>query len=137
MAVRTTSDDVKAILGRNYSSRESLDLTPFIVTASNLVDWVDGTCSPGTLTASTLELIERWLAAHFYAHADQLFSSKSTNGASGSFQGQTGMNLNSTQYGQTALSLDTTGCLSRRVKEIEQGGTNVVSLDWLGTEYTD
>ena len=80
------------------------------------------------LTAEEARVLETLLAAHFYAHRDQLYTSKSTMDASASFQGQFGMGLKSTQYGQTALSLDPSGCLSAIDARIGVRPT----LTWLG-----
>ena len=127
---RTTSGNVQGILSSHYDG--TAVLTPFIDTANSLVSRVATADTLVTLSAVDLELIERWLAAHFYAHADQLMTSKSTGGASGSFQGQTGMVLESTQYGQTAMLLDSTGYLSRLSNETKTGTKQKAQLFWLG-----
>lgn len=115
MSQRTTIDAVKTLMasGRDYDLTLSPDVQPYVDTAASVVDDVEacGVRRGEPYTDAKLELIERWLAAHYYKQSDQPYSSKSTAGASGSFQGQTGMYLESTKYGQTALSLDTTGCL--------------------------
>lgn len=126
MAVRTDSTSVQGVLMDDYGSGK--DLTGFILTASRIIDRV-ATCASNkgkTLDSEELELLERWLAAHLYCQSDQPYSSKSTSRASGSFQGQTGMMLDSTKYGQTAKLLDSSGCLTTLEKR------QVVSLDWLG-----
>jgi hypothetical protein len=74
-----------------------------------------------------LELIERWLSAHFYALSDQTLASKSTSKASGSFHGQTQMDFDSTKYGQAAQNIDTSGCL-RAIGKRQFG-----SSKWLGS----
>jgi len=126
---RTTSDNVKGILLTNYDTAASPSLTPFIDTASAMVDALVTKASSRSLTinATLLEIIERWLSAHYYAHADQLLTSKSTAGASGSFQGQSGMGLDSTQYGQAAKRLDPTGILAGM-----DDSAGVVEMHWLG-----
>ena len=127
---RTNSDDVEAILGGHYDG--STDLDPFILTASSLVSKCSSADTGGVHSASDLELIERWLAAHFYAHSDQLPQNKSTGGASAGFQGQTAMVFNSTQYGQTALALDTTGYLAKLQQQASIGPIKAGAA-WLGT----
>lgn len=128
---RTSAAAVKLLLMDDYGPREdgSLpDLAPFIDTASLLVDRV-ATCATAkgkTLSTTELELVERWLAAHCYAMADQPYSSRSTQGASGSFQGQTGMALDGTKYGQTAQMVDVSGCLAAL------GKRQAASMAWLG-----
>lgn len=138
MAQRTTVADVKAVLlpGKDYDTEDAPSLQPFIDTATVIVDRV-ATCATDrdkTLTSGELELIERWLAAHLYAMSDQTYASKSTAGASASFHGQTGMHLEATKYGQTAVTLDYSGCLTAIGKRQTARGA------WLGkrkSEQTD
>lgn len=108
---RTNSSNVANILLDNYDGTTVLDR--FIDTAASLTNKVSTNDTASELDAADLELIERYLAAHFYCLADPLYASKSTGGASGSFQGQTGMGLDFTPYGQTAKRLDVTGYLAR------------------------
>lgn len=129
---RTTDAAVRSII--DTDSDVSLD--GFIKTASGLVTWLDGKDTAGVLTDEQLETIEMWLTAHFYAHKDQLFQSKSTGRASGSFQGQTAMILSSTQYGQTAMLLDVTGNLAALNQETLTGNKKSANLFWLGTELS-
>lgn len=115
---RTSTANVALVLGSHYVSGSSPDLQAFIDTASLIVSRVN-TCATTkgvTLSTEELEMIERYLAAHYFSHADQLYQSKSTNGASGSFQGQTGKGIESSQYGMTALQLDPSGCLNAITK---------------------
>lgn len=109
---RTTAEAVQGLLGRQYDEDLSVDV--FIDTASVVVDRMVQCAARKsvTFTAAELELIERWLACHYYGSSDQFLSSKSTGGASGSYQGQTAMGLEGTKYGQSALGLDHSGCLS-------------------------
>lgn len=128
MAVRTTPGLVAEILGRNYDGRTPL--TVFIRIASSFVDRVV-TCAAAqdpafTHTATELKDIETLIAAHAYQAMDQGYSSKSTAGASGQFQGQTAMYLEGTKYGQLAIVADTSGC----VKSLST--QNVAGMDWLG-----
>lgn len=127
---RTTTEAVIALLttGRDYDTENNPDVGQFIDTASVIVDRVR-TCSSNRgkgLLDSELELVERWLAAHCYACSDQPYASKSTAGASGSFQGRTGLALEGTKYGQMALTVDYSGCLSAISKRQTAGGF------WLG-----
>lgn len=115
---RTDADAVKGILLDDYDPApevgDAVDLSPFIATATVIVSRV-ATCAAAkdlTLSAEELELIERWLAAHCYAMSDQTLASTSTEGASASFHGQTGMRLEATKYGQMATTLDFSGCLT-------------------------
>ena len=127
---RTTAAAVQAVLapGKDYDTEDEPSLDPFIDTATAIVDRVEdcAVAKDRTLTDAELELIERWLAAHLYAMSDQTYASKSTAGASASFHGQTGMHLEATKYGQTALTVDYSGCLSAISKR------QVARLVWLG-----
>lgn len=131
---RTDSDTVKGVLrlgsvGGDYDDVVgNPSLIPYIDAATLVVDRVASCAARRSRTLSTDELlkIETWLAAHFYAMSDQTYSSKSTSGASGSFHGQTGMNLDATKYGQTAKTLDYSGCLTAIDKRAFAGFT------WLG-----
>jgi hypothetical protein len=129
MSIRTTERAVKAILGSHYDG--SAGLHPFIDTASSLVD--DIAAADPAIVSSRLELIERWLAAHYYEHSDPIAQSRSTGKASGQFQGQTGMGFDSTKYGQEAKRLDTSGLLVR----LDQPLRPKASCTWLGKQPRD
>lgn len=125
---RTQSVDVVAILGRDYATAQAPSLDGYIATANAMVNRV-AQCAidnEDPLSDVELELIERWLAAHYYCQSDKPYASKSTGGASASFHGQTAMRLESTLYGQTALGLDFSGCLDGLTKG------NVATMTWLG-----
>lgn len=127
---RTDATTVKAILGSNYDTVANPDLTYVIRSASVLTDQV-AACAVAKgvpLDDPSLLEIETNLAAHFYARQDQLYSSRSTGRASGSFQGQTGMSLNASQYGQTAMLFDPSGCLPA----MNKGSVKPARLGWLG-----
>lgn len=128
----TTPGAVQDILGPHWDG--STSVSPFIRTAAALVSWLQSQDTEGLLTDELLEEIETYLAAHFYAHSDQLFQSKSTGKASASFQGKTGMVLSSTQYGQTAMVLDVAGLLAQRSADAEKGTRRTMRAIWLGTD---
>lgn len=133
---RTNTSKVKEILGDNYGPKldgNLPNLQPFIDAASLVVSRV-AICAAAkgmTLSGAELEMIERWLSAHGYALMDQTRASDSTDGASASFHGQTGMGLESTRYGQYAMTLDYSGCLSAIAKRRFGGMT------WLGKTKTE
>jgi hypothetical protein len=109
---RTDAAAVQAILGKNWDNLTVV--TPFIETASMVMDGVAACAIDNgeTLTDFELEIIERWLSAHYYLIMDQIFSAKRSEGAIAQFQGKTNMYLESTIYGQTAMRLDRSGCLN-------------------------
>lgn len=109
---RTTSSAVETLLAGDYDGTTSL--TPHIDTATAIVDRVEDCAAARdrTLTEVELELIERWLAAHFYAMVDQPYQSKTTGRSSATFQGRTGMHFEATKYGQSAVNVDYSGCLA-------------------------
>lgn len=117
---RTTAPSVKAVLGQNYDTRNNPSLSPYIDTASALVDEVVRLAADYSrvLSAHTAELIERWLAAHYYTVMDPLYVSQGTLSSSGSF--------NPRSYKDVAIELDTTGILAGLLKQNRAGG------EWLG-----
>lgn len=131
IVARTTDGAVQSLLGPNYDG--VTDLLEVITTASVFVDLVVAcnTRKGGLALGDTqLERIEAYVACHLYGHGDQFYQSRSTQGASGSFQGQTSqLGLEGSQYGQTALRLDTSGCLNAINNKSRAGMT------WLGTSH--
>lgn len=127
--MRTTSVLVKGILGDNYDTLVNPDLTPAITAANMVMNRVATMASTKGMALSTteLELIERWLSAHFYCVNDPLYTSRSTQGASGSFQvGQAIEGFGSTEYGRQAMAMDYSGCL--KVMSTKQRAV----MTWLG-----
>lgn len=122
---RTDAASVIEILGSNYDTETNPSLIGFIAAANSLVNRLSNQY-PGVLASDDLTVIETWLAAHFYGHSDQFYKSKNTQSAGATFQGETGKGLSSTQYGQTAIMLDTT----RYLAAIDKGG--FVGGMWLG-----
>ena len=114
---RTTPEQVQAILLDNYDFVTQPALDPFIAMASPWVDRVVSLAASqvkGTfwvLTAQEALNIETALAAHFYCRVDKTYQSKTTQGASANFTGQTGLMLEATEYGQMAIGLDPSGIL--------------------------
>lgn len=113
-----------------YDAEVSPSLTPFIETASSMVDdLVECAAEKGiTLSDTKLELIERWLSAHFYSQSDKPYTESETLDARAKYNGQTKMYLESTLYGQTAVKLDPTGCLAA----IAGGEDKSAKVIWMG-----
>lgn len=129
MSYRTTDVVVKRLLARRYDINRNPDLLDALDAANSLTTDVAALAASSKgviLPAGKLELIERWLAAHFYQMSDPGYASESTAGASVSYQGQTGMYLELTRYGQMAMTLDTSGTLAalnkRQIADCNWGG---------------
>ena len=131
---RTDPSLVQAVLGKDYDSLNSPDLT-WCCTAANIIMNRVVECAikkkkpltdPGAYPVgvdSEAEMIERLVAAHMYCAQDAPYSSRSTAGASGSFQTQKGTTgLEVTNYGKRALLLDVSGCLNAYDKRLTAHG---------------
>ena len=128
---RTTSTLVGGIIELDVD----IDPGPFIDTANELVTEVCVDSGPDPAYSDTrLELIERWLAAHFYAIYVKQVASESVRGVQEVFQYKVGLNLASTMYGQQAMTIDTAGGLARLSKQIENGTRRrTARVTWEGT----
>ena len=122
--MRTTSQLVAGIIEVDIS----IPLEPFISVASELVTEL---CSAAGYTDERLELIERWLSAHFYTNRDPRPTREEAGPVSASYQSKVALNLASSHYGQTAMMLDTAGGLSELSRDLQK---RTLSVSWLGTE---
>ena len=134
---RTSTLLVQGILNNDTQTNWDgvTDLSPFIAAATNIVTRViacagnKGIVLTNNGQDSEAEIVERWLAAHLYCINDPLYKSRSTQGASGAFQrGSDGKGFASTDYGQTAMTLDWSGCL-KNLNEQQRFNTA-----WLGRQ---
>lgn len=136
MAVRTASDAVKLIIETDASI--STDLVPFIETASYLIDklLVTAVDEEGNLyhDSTSLELVERWLAAHFYAIRDLRRASEKAGSVGESVMYKVDLNLALTVYGQQAMLLDISGELAAHNNNVTEGSTKTASMVWLGED---
>lgn len=131
---RTTTDAVEAIVEVD----PAIEVDPFIEVANSIVTEVcaSATNSDGTAFYEDprLELIERWLSAHFYAIRDQRRAQESVSGITEQVQYKVDLGFNQTIYGQQAMLLDTAGGLGRLQRQTKDGTRlNSVSISWLGT----
>lgn len=127
MGIRTTSGAVAGIIEVDAA----ISVTPFIEVASALVDELSAADS--TVTATRLELVERWLAAHFYAVRDPRSTSEQAEGIGASYESRVDLGLSITRYGQQAMMLDTTGWLAAYNAQAKDGAPRKAKLRWLGT----
>lgn len=102
---RTTAELVAGIIEVD----EDIDITPFIDTANMLVTDV---CGESEYSDAKLELIERWLSAHFYAVRDPRAIDEAVKGISERTESKVDLGLDFTRYGQQAKILDTEGNLA-------------------------
>ena len=130
---RTTADAVSRIRTVEDDGDVDIILEPFIEAANSLVTEM---CTRGSLSDERLELIERWLSAHFYTlQSDaRLTLSETVGPVTETFFGKVGFNLNLTPYGQQAMLLDTTGALANWNMQVTKGFTQIPSVVWGGTE---
>lgn len=137
---RTTPQLVQKVLLNDYDVEGAPDLGPAIDSASVLVEDLRlfGLRRDLVVDETRLEIVERWLAAHFYAVSDRPFANRSTGGAGAGFDGKTGQGLDFTGYGQHAKVLDPTGFLSSLGSGGSEGAVRPkVGGFWAGTSTRD
>lgn len=129
MASRTTSELVAGII----EVEAGVDLTPFIDTANLLVTDV---CGGYEYSDAKLEMIERWLSAHFYAVFDPRMTAEAAGSVRAAYESKVGLNLAVTRYGQQAMLLDTEGGLAGLNAQATAGRPKIqAGITWLGTDY--
>lgn len=131
---RTTSAAVEAIIDVD----SSISVTPFIEAANALVTEVCGDVS--SYDSTRLELIERWLSAHFYATRDMVTTRERADRVEATYMSKVDLGFDLTHYGQMAMRLDTNGGLANLNLRIKKGLLNIssgVGVTWLGTEEVD
>lgn len=126
---RTTSDLVQGII----ETETGKDLSPFIASANLLTTDVCGASgySDG-FVGSKMELIERWLAAHFYTVYDNQLTATKAGTVAASFQTKTDLFLKNSMYGQQAMMLDTAGNLAAFENNAMKVRKYHVGIIWLG-----
>lgn len=127
MSARTTETAVKGIIEVDAISVSSLE--PFISIANELVT---EKCGGLGYSDTRLELIERWLSAHFYTVRDPRVTSETAGPVSASYQSSVSLGLNSSHYGQTALRLDTMGGLASLEQGSLNGGRKIINISHIG-----
>lgn len=131
---RTTDEAVAGII----ETDEDIPLTPFIEVANELVTEVCGSVT--TYTTTRLELIERWLSAHFYAIRDPRSTREEVEGIRDTYESKVDLGFDLTRYGQQAMRLDTNGGLAALNNAIKNAKSSLpavkkmVGMTWLGTE---
>lgn len=80
-----------------------------------------------------LELIERYLSAHFYCINDPRTFRQRAGQVSVSTQYKVDLGLNVTHYGQQAMILDSKGGLAALNAMLKKKGSITLGVKWLGT----
>lgn len=138
MAWRTTEVAVRDLL--DLAATTSVEAA--IDTANDLVTelCVTRVSEQGLAAYSStrLELIERWLSAHFYAITDREYRVRheAAGGVEQDFTDKTDLHLNQTVYGQHAMILDTKGFLSGLNASVKDAGV-VPGIWWVGKKPVD
>jgi len=130
---RTTEIQVKEIIEEDVTFK----LQPFIDAASILVDKMVASTDTDyneTTDAAQLEMIERWLSAHFYAIAVPRVASEKAAVVAQSNQYKLGLNLAVTMYGQQAMMIDDSQYLANKNKAAVDGSRTKVGVIWAGDE---
>lgn len=121
MANRVTDLEVFEIIETSLT-----DIDVFIDTANMMTT---GYLTGKGLSDATLKEIEKYIAAHILSLRDPRTRSVTVDVLSESYQGQWGLGLNGTSYGQTAILLDTSGTLGILAK---QGFVKNISFGVIG-----
>jgi len=129
---RTTPTLVGGIIEWDSDSTKAsyIALTPFIDAANELVTEC---CGSNDYTITRLELIERWLSAHFFTVRDPRAESEKAGSVSEKFQSKVDLGFDTSHYGQMAMRLDTEGGLAALNEQIKKGKKVTVGVTWLGT----
>jgi hypothetical protein len=108
---RTTYAEVSEIIQTTLTEAQ---VNAFINSASRLVS---ATLATAGLASDVLEDIEMWLAAHLLSTRDMRAQQEALGSYSVTYQGQTGLGLDATFYGQQVKLLDTSGLLANVGKQ--------------------
>ena len=113
---RVAEEEVREVI----ETDPEVSLIRYIKAANILTDRVEAcaTSRGRSLTDDQLEMIELYLAAYYYSFRDPMYTSKSTERASASFQAR--------DHLDAAKSFDTSGCLNAFLSGARAGAT------WLG-----
>jgi len=122
MANRVTDDEVFEIIETSLT-----DIDVFINTANLMVT---GYLTGKGLSDATLKEIEKYISAHILSLRDPRTKSVGVDVLSESYQGQWGLGLNGTSYGQTAILLDTSGTLGMLAKNGFAQASSMNVIGW-------
>jgi hypothetical protein len=109
---RATEAEVLEIMDTTLTGEQ---ITPFLRSANQLVT---STLVDKGYTDDDLQEIEMWLAAHFATARYPQIAQEKVGDAAVHYEGKSGMGLESSRYGQTAMSLEYQGTLARLNKGV-------------------
>ena len=135
MAVRTTPEKVGEIveLDTEFSVTPFIEAANYLVTRACASAVITGTTTP-FYTDTELELIERWLSAHFYCILDPRSIRDQVSSLQTQYENRVDLGLDITRYGQQAKLLDVNGGLARLDALATSGKKRLVAkLKWGGT----
>lgn len=136
---RTTAALVRGII----QTDEDVDLTPFIMMANAMTTNNCTYPKPGQdptqfppytdgYIDSQMELIERWLAAHYYTIYDNQLSRAKAGSVAVGFQFKIDLGLKASMYGQQVLRLDQYGGLAALDNTVNTKRQIKVGINWIG-----
>lgn len=135
---RTTDALVRGII----QVPDGFDLSPFIAIANMMTTDICTYPKPGgdqTLLpysdgfiGSKMELIERWLSAHFYTIYDNQLDSAKAGTVAVKYQYKVDLGLKVSLYGQQVLRMDSNGGLAQLDNIVNVTREITVKLSWLG-----
>ena len=131
MPARTEATRVRRVLGLE-AGEEEFDLSTSIETANSVVTDICLDTATYTYTPAKLELVERWLAAHFYTVTGGQVTVEQVASLRQQYAFKIDLYLNNTKYGQMAIALDTNGSLVAFQQLLENGGRHKAGAFWLG-----
>lgn len=125
MANRVSAAEVGQIIDTDLSD----PIVDVFIGAANITV-TDLIGSNANLSTAQLKEIERWLTAHLLACTrEQQAQGEAATDAKITYQGKTGMGLDSTFYGQQVKLLDTTGVLAAQIGKKEASVYAITTKD--------
>lgn len=107
------------------------DVQPFIDTAEQVVT---DNCTASRYSVAKLELIERWLSAHFYGIYDAQLRAAKAGTVNVEYQYKIAFGFANTMWGQQALRIDSAGNLAKLDNTTVNQRKIVVSIKNLGSK---
>ena len=134
----------EALMEEIIEIRDDVTVDAYIRTASFLVDRACVDSEPYEYTDEDLQLIETWLAAHFYAIFDPRTTDEKVSTVQEKYQSKVDLGLDVTHYGQQCKILDVNGGLAaldaaskKKFAAQPAGGHRPVLARFLGRRLTN